>query len=149
MNKFNFKVQSAVFGAFFVLSISLLSLTSCGKDKDPEPVTPTAIELMAGSNSKTWGIEKLYVNDTLIALNADQLRYTKTYKRDSTYTDSDGLSGRWNLSNNNVNLTEIVEQGGQGTLKYQVETLNASTLRLRLINDGTNILNTLYEFRAK
>jgi len=149
MNTINHKAQSAVWMSFYLLSSSLLSLSSCGKDKDPEPTIPTAIELMAGSNSKTWGIEKLYINDTLIALDADQLRYTKTYRRDSTYVDSDGLSGRWNLSNNNVNLTEIVEQGGQGTLKYQVETLNASTLRLRLINDGTNILNTLYELRAK
>ena len=149
MSKFNSKIQSAVLGAFYVLSTSLLSLASCGKDNDPDPMPPSAVEIMAASGSKTWGIEKLYVNDTLIALDADQLRYTKTYKRDSTYVDSDGLSGRWNLSNNNVNLTEIVEQGGQGTLKYQVETLNASTLRLRLINDGTNILNTLYEFRAK
>jgi hypothetical protein len=149
MNTLNHKAQSGVWMAFYLLSISLLSLTSCGKDKDPDPIPPSAAELMAGNSSKIWGIEKLYINDTLIALDADQLRYTKTYKRDSTYVDSDGLSGRWNLSNNNVNLTEIVEQGGQGTLKYQVETLNASTLRLRLINDGTNILNTLYELRAK
>jgi hypothetical protein len=127
--------------------INLLCLVSCGKDKDPDPVPPSAVELMAGSSSKIWGIEKLYVNDTLIALDSDQLRYTKTYKRDSTYLDSDGLSGRWNLSN--ANLTEIVEQGGQGTLTYKVESLSAASLKIRLISDGTDTYNTLYELRAK
>jgi hypothetical protein len=132
-----------------VICMGLLILASCGKDKEPEPVPPTVAELMAGSSSKTWGIEKLYVNDTLIALDADQLRYTKTYRRDSTYVDSDGLSGRWNLSNNNVNLTEIVEQGGQGTLTYKVESLSDGMLKIRLISDGTDTYNTLYELRAK
>ncbi|MFN9109509.1 MAG: hypothetical protein ACK5XN_05490, partial [Bacteroidota bacterium] len=108
MNTLNHKAQSGVWMAFYLLSISLLSLTSCGKDKDPDPISPSAAELMAGSSSKIWGIDKLYINDTLITLDADQLRYTKTYKRDSTYVDSDGLSVRWNLSNNNDNLTEIV-----------------------------------------
>ena len=114
MSKFNFKVQSAVLGAFFVLSISLLSFTSCGKEKVPDPVPQTAVELIAGGNSKTWGIEKLYVNDTLIALNADQLRYTKTYKRDSTYADSDGVSGLW--CDCSENLNKVKRNKGQSLL---------------------------------
>ena len=101
------------------------------------------------SNAKSWGIEKLSVNDTLIELDADQLKYTKTYRRDSTFQDSDGLQGRWLLSNNNTTLTETVQLGGQGTWTYKVETLNETSLRIRLISDGTDTYNTLYEFRAK
>ena len=149
MNMLNHKAQIAVWGALYLLSSSLLSLSSCGKDKDPDPVPPSAVELIAGNSSKIWGIEKLYINDTLIALDADQLRYTKTYRLDNTYMDSDGLSGRWNLSNNNASLTEILEQGGQGTLTYKVESLSAASLKIRLISDGTDTYNTLYELRAK
>jgi hypothetical protein len=138
-------VERIVFLFSFMI---LFGLNSC-KKKDPAPTPPTAAELAAGIDQKTWGIEKLSVNDTLIALDADQLKYTKTYRRDSTFQDSDGLQGRWLLSNNNTTLTETALQGGQGTWTYKVETLNEASLRIRLISDGTDTYNTLYEFRAK
>ena len=138
---------------FLPLLACLFSIGSCGKSNEPEPAILTIVEQMAGtgnsSNAKSWGIEKLSVNDTLIALDADQLKYTKTYRRDSTFQDSDGLQGRWLLSNNNTTLTETVQLGGQGTWTYKVETLNETSLRIRLISDGTDTYNTLYEFRAK
>lgn len=124
------------------------TLSSCGSD-DPEPEPKPKVEQFSGASLKVWGIEKLYVNDTLIQLDAQQLLYTKTYKRDSSFVDSDGLQGTWNLDANGTTLKENLTLGGTGTLTYKVETLTESNLHLRLIGDGTQTLNTLYQFRAK
>jgi hypothetical protein len=107
------------------------------------------MEQFSGANEKVWGIEKLYVNDTLIQLNAQQLLFTKTYKRDRSFLDSDGFQGTWNLDGDAGILNETLTLGGLGTLTYKVETLNESILHIRLISDGTQTLNTLYQFRAK
>jgi len=126
----------------------LLGVSACGDDV-PEPQPKSKAELFAGASLKTWGIEKLVVNDTLIQLTADQLLYAKTYKRDSSFVDTDGLQGSWNLDANASTLKETLKLGGSGTLTYKVESLSETALQLRLISDGTNTFNTLYQFRAK
>ncbi len=131
-----------------ILIFSALAVSSCGGD-EPEPQPKSKLEQFSGTALKVWGIEKLYVNDTLIQLDAQQSLYTKTYKRDSSFVDSDGLQGTWNLDANGTTLKENLTLGGTGTLTYKVETLTESNLHLRLIGDGTQTLNTLYQFRAK
>ena len=130
------------------LITSILSISACGGD-EPEPQPKSKAELFAGASLKTWGIEKLVVNDTLIQLTPEQLLYTKTYKRDSSFADTDGFQGSWNLDANASTLKETLKLGGAGTLTYKVESLSESALQLRLISDGTNTFNTIYQFRAK
>ena len=130
------------------LITSILSISACGGD-EPEPQPKSKAELFAGATLKTWGIEKLVVNDTLIQLTPEQQLYAKTYKRDSSFVDTDGLQGTWNLDANTSTLKETLKLGGSGTLTYKVESLSESALQLRLISDGTNTFNTLYQFRAK
>jgi hypothetical protein len=139
-------LKKALIGAFVLCS--MFTLPSCGGD-EPEPQPKSKLEQFSGTALKVWGIEKLYVNDTLIQLTAQQLLYSKTYKRDSSFVDSDGLQGTWNLDANGATLKENITLGGTGTLTYKVETLTESNLHLRLIGDGTQTLNTLYQFRAK
>jgi hypothetical protein len=126
----------------------MFTLPSCGGD-EPEPQPKSKLEQFSGTALKVWGIEKLYVNDTLIPLTAEQLRYTKTYKRDSSFVDSDGLQGSWILDANAGTLKEQITLGGTGTLTYKIELLSESALHLRLIGDGSQTLNTFYQFRAQ
>lgn len=132
--------------AVFVFNAFVLQ--SCGGD-DPEPQPKSQIELFAGASLKVWGIEKLYVNDTIIQLTSEQLRYTKTYKRDNSYADSDGMQGTWLLDAGGATLREDISIGGQGSLTYKIESLTESSMRLRLISDAGQTLNTLYHFSAK
>ncbi len=99
--------------------------------------------------NKTWFIEKLYFNDTLISLNADQLKYNKTYYNDSIYFDSDGLEGIYTYDSSANSLIERVKIGGQEKLTYTVVTLSDSILVLKMTDDGKINPNTKFYFRAK
>jgi hypothetical protein len=124
----------------------LLSTYACKKKSTP---TPAPMELLVSGGQKIWQIEKLFINDTLYNLTPEQLAYTKTYKSDSTFADSDGISGKYVLTKNGTELQETLISGGSGKLIYTVETLNNSSLVIRLINNGTSSLNNQFHFRAK
>jgi len=127
----------------------ILAATSCEKETPEKPKEPTKTELLSTAGGKTWQIQKLYINDTLYTLTPEQFLYTKTFKTDSSYYDSDGISGKYNFNTTAMELKETVLMGGSGTLTYTVETLDASTLVLKLTSDGTNNLNTKFHFSAK
>jgi hypothetical protein len=131
------------------LSITLLSINSCKKNTDNPTPTPTPSEILNAGSSKTWQIEKIYINDTLLALTPEQLNYTKTYKSDSSFFDSDAISGKYKLTNDGKKLEESLIIGGSGTSYYDVEVLTASQLVLKLTSDGTNTYNNKFYFRAK
>jgi hypothetical protein len=133
---------------WFFLPIAFLFLNSC-KKKSEKTVNPTSAELLNSNNLKKWQIDKIYLNDTLISLTTEQLNYTRTYKADSTFYDSDGMSGRYILNSAGNVLKETILSGGSGTLTYTIETLNKSQLVLRLISDGNSSLNNQFHFYAK
>ena len=133
--------------AILFAALTLATASSCKEEVKPE--TPSKLEFLATKSSKTWQIQKLYINDTLYNLTPEQLAYTKTFKVDSSYVDSDGISGKYMFNSAAMELKENVLVGGSGTLTYKVETLDASTLVLRLTNDGTSSLNNVFHFRAK
>jgi len=132
--------------AVFVLNAFVLQ--SCGGD-DPEPQPKSQIELFAGASLKVWGIEKLYVNDTIIQLTSEQLRYTKTYKRDNSYADSDGMQGTWLLDAGGATLRDDSSIGGQASRTSRRKPLTQSTMRLTLISGAARTLPTIYHFSAK
>lgn len=131
-----------------IVLVSGLSL-GCKKKENNTP-TPTKQELFSGKTSKTWQIQKLYINDTLYNLNSAELQYTVTYKSDSTYVDSDGMGGTYEISNNGSKLVETLKKGGSGKFTYNIETLSESSLVMRLVDDGSGKNpNTQYNYRAK
>jgi hypothetical protein len=137
----------------FAMSIILIAtIYSCKKTDDTVPTTNTPvskIELLAGTSNKQWNITKLYINDTLFPLTEEQLLYTKTYKRDSTFEDTDGIRGKYSISSDGKYLNETETIGGSGTSTYNIINLNSSNLEYRLIYNGTDSLNTRFIFNAK
>ncbi|MBM3921442.1 MAG: hypothetical protein FJ347_09515 [Sphingomonadales bacterium] len=120
------------------------------KKKTDDPPAPTKQELFSGKTSKTWQIQKLYMNDTLYVLSPQELQYTITYKADSTYMDSDGMGGKYLMDIAGAKLIETLTTGGTGKFTYNIETLNESILIMRLVDDGSGINpNTQYHYRAK
>jgi hypothetical protein len=130
------------------LSTLILCLNACKKKSEDTP-TPSAAELLTSTSAKTWQIEKIYINDTLLAMTPEMLNYTKTYKSDSSFFDSDAISGKYMLTNDGKKLEESLIIGGSGTSYYDVEVLTASQLVLKLTSDGTNTYNNKFYFRAK
>jgi hypothetical protein len=124
------------------------SIISCAKQ---EVVSDLDFQknLLAGSGSyqntkHTWRIDSLTQNGVAFKLNAAQKRYTKTFNRDGSYTDSDGNIGSW-LMSSTKDIT-IVSKNGitniQLTNKYQIIDINSAQLHLKY--DSASIKQDLY-----
>ena len=133
--------------------LALFIFASCSEKETPDNNTTSTNksvnEIIAGSNSRQWGLTKLYINDTLYPLTSEQLLYTKTYKRDSTFADTDGLQGTYNFNSNGKYLSETFTTGGSGNAIYSIISLTDKTLEYKLIYNGTDSLNTRFIFNAK
>lgn len=126
----------------------MMSIFSCAKQ---EVVSDLDFQknLLAGSGSyqntkHTWRIDSLTQNGTVLKLNTAQKKYTKTFNRDGSYTDSDGVIGTWlmptikDLTINSKNgITNI-----SITNKYQLIDINSAQLHLKY--DSANIKQDLY-----
>lgn len=133
----------------FTITLVGTALFAC-KKKDNDTPIPTKQELFSGKTSKTWQIQKLYINDTLYGLSPQELQYTVTYNSDSTYVDSDGMGGKYLMDNAGTKLIETLTIGGSGKFTYNIETLNEASLIMRLVDDGSGKNpNTQYHYRAK
>ncbi len=128
----------------FYSIIAIILFSNCDKIGNEIPKISAKRKI-----NKTWIIEKLYLNDTLISLTADQLKYNKTYYNDSIYFDSDGIEGVYFYDSSANSLIEKVKIGGQEKLTYTVVTLSDSALVLKLTDDGKINPNTKFHFRAK
>ena len=134
---------------YILAAVSFLSACSTEEEKPVTNAPSSKLETLTGATSKKWGLVKLYINDTLFPLSSDQLLYAKTYNRDSTFLDTDGIGGRFNLSSDAKYLTETVNTGGSGLLVYKINALSTSSIDYKLIYNGTDSLNTRFIFNAK
>ena len=134
---------------FALITIPSFFSLGCKKKENNTP-TLTKQELFSGKTSKNWQIQKLYINDTMYNLSPAALQYTITYNSDSTYMDSDANGGTYVIENNGTRLVETLTKGGIGKFTYDIETLNESSLIMRLVDDGSGKNpNAQYHYRAK
>lgn len=123
-----------------ILSFALLLIfSSCNgkKDTSSDTVSGVKAQLNSGTN-KTWTISKYYVNGALQTLTAGQARYTKTYKYDNTWIDSDGYSGSYTL-NNTTSLSETTTNAGSAnrTVNYKINTISTTALDVEYTEGST------------
>jgi len=131
------------FGSFVAFLLVVFSFMACVKQ---EAVSPLDFQknLLAGTgayqNTKhTWKIDSLSVNGTVYKLSTVQKKYTKTFSRDGSYTDSDGVIGTWTMPT----LTDLVlsfQAGMSGikiTNKFQLVDINSVQLHLKY--DSSNV----------
>jgi hypothetical protein len=71
----------------------------------------------------------LYKNDQAQTLTPGQLIYTKTYKKDNTWEDSDGYKGTYSLSSDKL-LKEITtnSSGGSLAIDYTIVKITVESL---------------------
>lgn len=143
-----------MYKTYFVktLPILVIAATFFGacKKQTKNPPALTKQDLFSGKTTKTWQIQKLYIKDTLYMLSPQELLYTVTYKADSSYIDSDGMGGKYLMDNGGTKLIENLTIGGTGKFTYNIETLNESSLIMRLVDDGSGKNpNAQYHYRAK
>lgn len=124
-----------------ILQLILVCITSCKHDQQPV----NKFQALC----KTWRIDKLVMNDTVFPLTVQGLNYIVTYKNDSTYIDSDGMSGRFELQNDGSLLVETLKIGGKGNFIYNLELLNNSSLILKVVSDSVENINIRYFYHAR
>lgn len=131
-----------------IINLVVLSFVSCVKQQAVS-VLDFQKNLLAGTgtyqNTKhTWKIDSLTINGVIYKLNTAQKKYTKTFNRDGTYTDSDGVIGTWAIPtvNDLVLKYQTSLSGNILTNKYQLVDINAVQLHLKF--DSSNIKQDIY-----
>ena len=146
MNKFNFYRRLLL--KVITILVVVLCIVSCAKQ---EVISDIDFQrsLLAGSGSyqntkRSWKIDSLTQNGTVLKLTTAQKRYTKTFNTDGTYTDSDGNIGSWSMPT--IKDLTIISKGGfsnvQITNKYQIVDINSAQLHLKY--DSASIKQDLY-----
>jgi hypothetical protein len=143
-NKFNGS-KILIFSSIFII---LCSVYSCAKT---EVISDLDFQknLLAGSGSyqntkRTWKIDSLTLNGVAYKLSTIQKRYTRTFSRDGSYTDSDGVVGTWDMpTTTELSLTYKV---GLTTLpiKNKFQLIDISSIQLHLKYDSANFKQDVY-----
>jgi hypothetical protein len=73
----------------------------------------------------------MFVNGTQATLTAGQARYTKTFKTDNTWIDSDGYVGTYTVPNTTA-LIEITTNmsSGSRTISYTIKSISVTSLEV-------------------
>jgi hypothetical protein len=85
---------------------------------------------------KVWKLDSLAIDGKAFPLTTNQKKYTKKFYHSGAYTDSDGFSGTWEISE--LNSLSHVTAGTQPTTKltskYEILEVNSAQLNLKLLN---------------
>jgi hypothetical protein len=84
---------------------------------------------LSNNSTRTWKLDMLYKNDQAQTLTPAQLIYTKTYKKDNTWEDSDGYKGTFTLPTDK-SLKEITTNstGAPLTIEYTIVKITVESL---------------------
>jgi hypothetical protein len=104
----------------WLVSICLLLnlMSSCKKESSKEPTINSIYTSLHNGLVKTWTLKKLYVNGVESTLTQGQARFTKTYKVDNTWYDSDGYLGTYSVPS----ITTLTEATTNSTPTSQSTT---------------------------
>ncbi len=120
--------------------ILLGTMISCSKEVVVDEISFQR-HLVGGTGSfqntfKVWKLDSLAIDGKAFPLTTNQKKYTKKFYHSGAYTDSDGFSGTWEISE--LNSLSHVTAGTQPTTKltskYEILEVNSAQLNLKLLN---------------
>ena len=97
--------------------------------------------LLSGTGSfddmeRIWKVDSITINGELNLSNS-QLKYTKTFKFQGGFMDSDGNLGIWEMPSLTVLEISILNTKTEKSLSYEIKELNSIKLDLKL-QDGSD-----------
>jgi hypothetical protein len=115
--------------ALLLACIAFFTLPSCEKEKNTAPTVETVKSALTNGLTKTWTLSKLYVNGTQQTLTAGQARFTKTFKTNNSWLDSDGNIGTYTLPTTTT-IQEITTNlsSGTRTINYTIKECSTGVL---------------------
>jgi hypothetical protein len=144
INNLNYRSTISLIAFFVIILINV----SCAKN---EVISDLDFQknLLAGSGSyqntkRTWKIDSLALNGVVYKLSTIQKKYTRTFSRDGSYTDSDGVIGTWEMPT----LTELSLNYKLGLttspIKNKYQIVDISSIQLHLKYDSANFKQDVY-----
>ena len=109
---------------FFLIFSASLFFLSCVKQNLLVEST------LSNNSSRTWKLEMFLKNDNAQSLTPGQLIYTKTYKKDNTWEDSDGYKGTYSVITEKQlqEVTKNASGGGLSTIDYTIVKITTESL---------------------
>jgi hypothetical protein len=144
INNLNYRSTISLIAFFVIILINV----SCAKQ---EVISDLDFQknLLAGSGSyentkRTWKIDSLTLNGVVYKLSTIQKKYTKTFSRDGSYTDSDNVVGTWEMPT----ITELSLNYKLGLttapIKNKYQVVDISSFQLHLKYDSANFKQDIY-----
>jgi len=98
--------------------------------------------LLSGTGSfddmeRIWKVDSIKINGEGLNLSNSQLKYTKTFKFQGGFLDSDGHLGTWEMPSLTVLEISILNTITEKSLSYEIKELNSIKLDLEL-QDGSD-----------
>ena len=134
--------------SFIVFFMTIFLIVSCAK-KEVISELDFQKNLLAGSGNyqntkRTWKIDSLTLNGAAYKLSTIQKRYTRTFSRDGSYTDSDGVIGTWEMPST-TELSLLYKAGLTSLpIKNKYTVVDISSIQLHLKYDSANFKQDLY-----
>lgn len=123
----------------FCYLVLILAFFSCGKDKSTEPTVESVKNSLTGGLTKTWTLNKLFINGVQSTLTPGQARFTKTYKVNNTWLDSDGYVGTYVIPNVSAIIEETTNlPSGPKTDSYSIKLLSSTMMEIEYTISSTN-----------
>ncbi|MFZ9695372.1 MAG: hypothetical protein ACO3AY_05820 [Chitinophagaceae bacterium] len=112
---------------FFITTLSFL--ISCKKEFSKAATIDSVKATLTNGLTKKWELAKFYIDGVEQSLTTGQSRYSKIYKINDTWLDSDGSIGSYNFTSPST-FTEITTNyfSGSRTLLYTIKECSITTL---------------------
>lgn len=112
---------------FYLLGVFLVAttlFTSCSKSSSATDPVAAMKNALSGGNTRTWKFNKFLLNGNEQTLTAAELAYTKTYKLDGTWLDTDGYTGTFSIGSS-VLLKEVTSNSNppNSTVDYVINSI--------------------------
>jgi hypothetical protein len=129
---------------FSLLLMFVVISFSCQKDKSTEATAESIKATLTNNLTKTWTLSKLYINGTQQTLTPGQARYTKTFKINNSWFDSDGYIGTYTVPNPTA-IQEVTTNYFSGTrsIIYAIKECSTASLDIEY-TEGNNTYRLIF-----
>jgi len=123
------------------MMVFIMMFTSCSKSSSSDPIANMKFNL-TGGGVQTWKLSKFILNGNAQTLTTAELAYTRTYKSDGTWLDSDGYNGTFSIGSL-VLLKEVTTNSNppNSTIDYVINSISGTSIDVEYTSNSQT-----YEF---
>jgi len=130
-----------IFNFLGIMMVFIMMFTSCSKSSSSDPIANMKFNL-TGGGVQTWKLSKFILNGNAQTLTTAELAYTRTYKSDGTWLDSDGYNGTFSIGSL-VLLKEVTTNSNppNSTIDYVINSISGTSIDVEYTSNSQT-----YEF---